>query len=233
MSVTALTLNASNAAFVANLLEMLPPEIKGHIIEFNPKHRKAMSRVFDSLFRFVFCPSYYNSVEDEIRFERENQNMVHQEMTQINRCRLCNGFKESYVLLKQMKIGFWLPNGDVNDAIDVNYCAECYDDIRNWDRLKYVKHYVVSRHVQIYPYCERIHLSPNDTIETINKSVEIIQNILDSKMHYMHSSQYDNACDQLEDERQELIYLYEESHLSSDDEYDSYYDRKLDGYDSF
>jgi hypothetical protein len=49
----------------------------------------------------------------------------------------------------------------------------------------------------------------------------------------MHSSQYDNACDQLEDERQELIYLYEESHPSSDDEYDSYYDRKLDGYDSF
>lgn len=235
MSITALTLNASNTTFMANFLDMLPLEIKSHIIEFNPEHRKVMRMVFDYLIRFVFCPSYFHSAEEEIRFERENQNMVHQEMTQINRCRLCDGFKESNILLKQMKIGFWLPDGSVNNSIEVDYCAGCFNDIRNWDRLKYVKHFVVSNHEAIHPYCEWNYLSPNDTIETIHKSAEIIQHILDSKMHMTPSYSYDNMCDQLEAEREELLYLYEENNQSSnvdDGEYERYYDRQLDGYDS-
>lgn len=227
---SALTLNANNALFVANFLDILSAEIKSHIVEFNTEHRKAMSKVFDQLVRYVFCPSYYNSVEDEALFPRRDLDDVNQELHQIRHCLLCNKIKESHVLLKQIKIGLWLEDGQPNMSDDVNFCGECYHDVRHWDRTKYVKHYVIGggRNVMMgYPFDSWSYISPNDTMETIIKSFDMQQKELDRYEKRMPDYIYDNACDNLNNEREYLIDLYERTHTdtdTTDDEYDEGYD---------
>lgn len=238
---SALFLNASNAAFLANLLDSLPSEVKSHIVEFNPEHRAAMSKVFDFLIRFVYCPSYFSSLDEESTDYRIFQNAVVGEMRQINVCRMCENVKESHVLLKQIKIGFWHDDGSANHSNEVEFCAECYKDVKNWDHLKYVKHYVLNQHSHIAPYGDWHYLSPLDNMETIVKSYEIAEEALEQriKTSVFRLDQFrlavERLFDELDCEREHLIEELEKReeqkrrHDSDDDDY--YYD--LDGYDSF
>lgn len=229
-----LTLNVSNAAFLANLLDSLPSEVKSHIIEFNPEHRKAMSKVFDLLVRFVYCPSYFSSLDEEITDLRIFQNAVVGELKQINICHMCENYKESDVILKQMKIGFWHNDGSVNHSNDLKFCSDCYNDVMNWDRLKYVKHYVINDHTYVAPFSYWHYLSPLDNMETIIKAFEISEDklvkMMKSSIYWIH--QYDHLFDELECEKEHLIEEFEKRqeesrrHDSDDDDY--YYD--LDGY---
>lgn len=230
-------MNASNAAFLANLLDSLPAEVKSHIVEYNPNHREAMSKVFDSLFRFVYCPSYFNSLDKESIGFRVFQNDVVAEMMQINLCRMCEKHKESSVLLKQMKIGFWYSDGTANHSYEVEFCDECYKDVINWDRLRYVKHYVLNKHKRISPFGDWHYLSPLDNMETIVKSFEIIEDKLEKMMRtsIYKQHQFEYLFDEIECEREHLIEELEwreeqkRRHDSDDDDY--YYD--MDGYDSY
>lgn len=217
---SALTLNASNALFVVNFLDQLPAEIKSHIVEYNPEHRKAMNVVFDQMIRYVFCPYYFVAPIDNAFFETmENFNSVNQELFQINRCYLCNNIKEAKVLLKQMKIGLWTENGEANMSDEINYCGECYHDIRHWDRTKYVKHFVINNdryHSIGYPFNSWSYISPNDTIKTIIDSFDMMQNELDKYEKRMPYGVYDNECENINEEKKYLIDLYIKTRINDD-----------------
>lgn len=206
---SSLILNANNAQLVADFLDSLPDEIKKHIVEYNPEHRKAMNKVFDQLIRYVFCPYYFSSVEEDVLETTQNIDHINQELMQNQTCYLCNGAKESSVFLKQLKIGFWIENGQANMSDDVNYCGECYGDICNWDRTKYVKHYVINGgRNNIHPYGSSDYLSKNDTIETIIDSFNIIQYELDKYEKRMPYGVYEIECDNLENEKKYLVSIF-------------------------
>jgi hypothetical protein len=147
-----LTISSNNAHNWVGFLEKLPTNILEEIVEFNPNHRKAMEPTLSLLLRYVYCPSYFNAAEDDISEERENMLLLHNEMYQISNCELCLKKKESNVLLKQIKIGFWFEDGSINPSTDLLFCSKCY----NYNKQRKSEQITVSQILDTMAYEQQI-----------------------------------------------------------------------------
>jgi len=185
-----------------------------------------MQNVLSELFRFVFCPLYFSAIENDWIFERIKYSYIVREANEISTCFMCQEKKESFVILKQIKIG--LSHITSNK---VKYCANCYHDVEHWDRMKYVKHFVLNDHILIEPFCNRTYISMNDTIETIYESFRMEQEFMD-EMYKKNESESYSIFEMNENMKDDFDDVIDEFERLNGNDFDDAGKMMDDGYDS-
>jgi hypothetical protein len=121
-------LNRKSAMLLANFLERLPVDVFLKIMEYNSEHRTNWNAVMSELFRHVYNPfNHYLTKEDNVITHILSHYDYVTELNKNFRCGRCHNLKETHVVLKQTKIGFWTHYGTRYSGTDVSYCSNCFE----------------------------------------------------------------------------------------------------------
>lgn len=108
-----------SALKIADLLDRLPEDVLGEIYEFNSEHAEKWRKVMSSMLRFVFCPSYFHAIEDDIYIQRMTHKWAANEIKFQFCCEVCSVNKKS-----PRDVLFQIKNADVTGSM-MTMCEEC------------------------------------------------------------------------------------------------------------